>query len=107
MPLSDRFDTQKIPNQYRPTTYFGGLRLPETITFTSPDPDLLPVPSPELLELHAVCSKVAHMSGATDYLDEFDRDMDGLDVLAFDGTSSAVLHHAIWEKLGKSVDVGT
>lgn len=46
------------------------------------------------------------MSGAAEYLDKYDDDKDHLDVLDPDGSSSGVLHHAIWEKLGKSVDVG-
>ncbi len=104
--LSNRLDIQLIPNQYKPATSWGRLlTLPEIVTFTSPDPECFPVPSPELLGLHAVCCKVAHMSGAAEYLDKYDYDMDHLDVLNPDGTSSGVLHHAIWEKLGRLVDV--
>ena len=47
------------------------------------------------------------MSGAAGYLDSQDDDMDHLDVLDPEGTSSGVLHHAIWEKLARSVDIGS
>jgi hypothetical protein len=48
------------------------------ITFTSTDPSL-PLPNPEYLKLHAAVCRVAHMSGAADYLDQLeeDRDVDG------------------------------
>ncbi|OCH83562.1 hypothetical protein OBBRIDRAFT_697915, partial [Obba rivulosa] len=36
----------------------------DRVTFKSSAPDL-PLPDPELLELHATCCKVAHLSGAT------------------------------------------
>jgi hypothetical protein len=97
---------QNIENQYRPKSCIATVVLPEVVTFTSSDPERLPLPSPKLLALHATCSKVARMSGAAEYLDKFDRDMDDLDVLAPDGTSSAVLNHAIWEKMGTSINVG-
>ncbi|KAJ7883630.1 hypothetical protein B0H14DRAFT_2434813 [Mycena olivaceomarginata] len=45
----------------------------------------LPLPEPRLLALHAVCVRVAHMSGAAEALDEFDRDVEKTLVLARDG----------------------
>ena len=63
--------------------------------FTTPDPVKLPLPSPDLLALHAACAQVAHLSGAGEYLDRILEDMEQMDVLAHDGTSSDVLYHAL------------
>ena len=60
------------------------------ITFTSTDPNL-PLPNPEYLKLHAAVCRVAFMSGAARYLDQEDRDIDRLDVLAHDGSSANLL----------------
>ena len=46
-----------------------------TTTFTSSDPSL-PLPNCEYLKLHAAVCRVAHMSGAADYLNQEDRDLD-------------------------------
>ena len=70
--------------------------MPEKITFSSPNPATLPIPSPELIASHAACAKVAHLSGASAYIDRLDQDADDLvDVLACDGGSSDVLTHVI------------
>ena len=60
------------------------------ITFTSTDPSL-PLPNPEYLKLHAAVCRVAHMSGAAGYLDQEDRDLDRIRVLARDGSSANLL----------------
>jgi hypothetical protein len=77
----------------------------EKITLTSPDTINLPIPSPELIALHAACARVAHLSGAGAYIDEFDQDADDLDVLACDGGSSDVLTHVILRSMTHSVGV--
>jgi hypothetical protein len=82
-------------NCYRVETLDDTIKLPKKVTFTSSDPTNLPVPSPELLALHAACAKVAHLSGASEHIDELDRDLDDLRVLAADGSSSSVLAHAL------------
>lgn len=104
--LSYHLDAQKIPNQYKPSTFHPILILPKVVTFTSLDPERFPVPSLELLALHEACCKVGQLSGAVEYLDKYDRDIDDLDVLAPDGASFGALHHAIWKKLGRSVGIG-
>jgi hypothetical protein len=73
------------------------LKVPKKqVTFTSSDPTRYPdLPSPKLLALHAACAKVAHLSGAGEYVDSLDRDRDRLGVLALDGSSSVVLNHAL------------
>jgi hypothetical protein len=80
-------------------------QVPKKVTFTSPDPITLPVPSPELLALHAACAKVAHLSGAGEQIDKFDRDLDDLRVLAPDGSSSSVLAHALSNRMAFSMGV--
>ena len=44
---------------------------PDLVTFTTSDPALLPLPSPQLLALHAACAQVAHLSGAREYIDKY------------------------------------
>ena len=80
--------------------------MPEKITLMSSDPAKLPIPSPELIALHAACAKVAHLSGAGAYIDQLDRDADDLDVLAGDGGSSDVLTHVILRSMTRSESVG-
>ena len=69
--------------------------VPGTATFTSSDPDHLPCPSWELLALHAACAKVAHFSGAGEYINKFDCDADDMNALGTDGGSSAILTRAL------------
>ncbi|GBE87980.1 hypothetical protein SCP_1202060 [Sparassis crispa] len=55
----------------------------------------LPLPDPRLLSLHATCAKVAHLSGAGEYIDAILRDMEELKLLASDGGSAHVLQDAL------------
>jgi len=80
-------------------------QVPEEITLTSSDPAKLPVPSPKLIALHAACAKVAHLSGASAYIDKLDQDADDLDVLAGDGGSSDILTHVISRSMTCSVGI--
>ncbi|KAI0760556.1 hypothetical protein C8Q74DRAFT_1451463 [Fomes fomentarius] len=54
------------------------------------------LPDPRYLRLRAACCRVAHLSGAAEYLDEIYRDMDTIQVLAVDGSSAEVLDAALW-----------
>ncbi|KAJ3748142.1 hypothetical protein DFH05DRAFT_1534083 [Lentinula detonsa] len=81
----------------------GGL--PEFIEFTSSYPKL-PLPSPDLLALHAVCAKVAHLSGAGEYIEQLDRNVEELCVLAADGQSFYTLEHALMRATPSIIDVG-
>ncbi|KII85756.1 hypothetical protein PLICRDRAFT_178085 [Plicaturopsis crispa FD-325 SS-3] len=88
-----------------------GYSIPETVHFTVHDTDVpgfprpyvehLPLPSPRYLELHAACCKVAHMSGAAEYLDEVMRDIESIGVLAEDGGSADVLVQAMISRFCK------
>ncbi|KAF9645780.1 hypothetical protein BDM02DRAFT_3119694 [Thelephora ganbajun] len=53
--------------------------------------DNAPPPDPQLLALHATCARVAHMSGAAEFLDEIERKAEETNVLAFDGSSARLL----------------
>ncbi|KII93012.1 hypothetical protein PLICRDRAFT_170811 [Plicaturopsis crispa FD-325 SS-3] len=78
----------------------------ELVTFTTSDPEHLPLPSAELLALHATCAKVAHLSGASEYLNKFDRDVENMKVMAFDGGSFETLNYALAGVAEAAVDVG-
>ncbi len=70
-------------------------RLPRrTVTFTTPDPEALPLPSPAYLAIHAACCRVARLSGAADYVEEVLREeeevrerIERIGILAEDGSS--------------------
>jgi len=89
------FEETATPNYYRVRTTKLLLPVRENVMFTTPDPLKLPLPSPDLLALHAACAQVAHLSGAGEYVDRILKDMEDICVLAHDGTSSEVLHHAL------------
>ncbi|KDQ51060.1 hypothetical protein JAAARDRAFT_541724 [Jaapia argillacea MUCL 33604] len=72
------------------------------IQLTTTDPDLA-LPDPRLLRLHAACAKVAHFSGAGKIVDETLRDIEELEVLAYDGGSAHVLIAAL---LNSRIQVG-
>jgi hypothetical protein len=98
--------TQTVKNRYKINCTDELFTPPEEVTFTTPDDKNLPVPSEELLALHAACAKVAHFSGAAEYIDESDRDVESLGVLAHNGSSAEVLRSAILNRMNQIVDVG-
>ncbi|KZP08743.1 hypothetical protein FIBSPDRAFT_964551 [Athelia psychrophila] len=51
----------------------------------------LSAPDPRYLKLHAACAQVAHLSGAAEYFDNILKDIEGIRVLAQDGSSSDLL----------------
>ncbi|KAH9080585.1 hypothetical protein EDB83DRAFT_2284635 [Lactarius deliciosus] len=60
------------------------------ITLTSEDPRL-PLPNPDYLEIHAACCRVAHLSGAGEYMDKVLEDLEDTRVLSEDGSSAHIL----------------
>ncbi|KAF8059914.1 hypothetical protein FPV67DRAFT_1708679 [Lyophyllum atratum] len=70
---------------------------PDFVTFTTPDAEKLPVPSPTYLAIHAACAKVAHLSGAAACIDKFYQDMEDGKTLDPNGASANMLEHAILE----------
>ena len=92
-------DFQDIPNTYKlcaAHSFLINRRWRSIITFTTPDPVKLPVPSPSYLELHAACCRVANLSGAGEYIDKVLRDMEDIQVLSQDGASAEALQYALW-----------
>jgi hypothetical protein len=65
------------------------------VTFTTPDPQNLPLPSPEYLKIHAACARVAHLSGAGEHIDQVLRELEDTKVLSKDGASVDALDHAL------------
>lgn len=57
-------------------------------------PDLR-VPDPRYLQLHAACSKIAHASGAAEFIEEFLADYEELKTLSRDGSSYELLGQAL------------
>lgn len=72
------------------------VRIRNQVTLTTPDASKYPLPSPQLLALHAASAKVSHLSGAGEYLDHIwqDPEMENISVLAHNGASD-VLHRAL------------
>ncbi|KAI6033301.1 hypothetical protein EDC04DRAFT_3115023 [Pisolithus marmoratus] len=70
---------------------------PTYVTFSTPDPQRLPLPSPTYLAIHAAFAKVAHLSGAGEYIDKILRRLEDALVLAEDGGSAELLHTACWD----------
>jgi hypothetical protein len=64
------------------------------VTLRTTDPDLA-LPDGRYLRLHAACATVAHLSGATEYIELLYREMEETVVLASDGTSAEILSLAL------------
>jgi hypothetical protein len=71
-------------------------KLPEYVTFTTPDQDKYPVPDPTYLAIHAACAKVAHLSGAAESISKFQQDMEDGDTLDPHGSDALLLEQAIF-----------
>ncbi|KAJ3837494.1 hypothetical protein F5878DRAFT_622249 [Lentinula raphanica] len=89
------FEETDTVNCYRVIAFNKKIQEFRTVTLTTPDPVLYPLPDPKLLALHATCAKVAHLSGAGEYLDKIDYDEETIGVLATDGGSFEVLNQAL------------
>ena len=72
----------------------------DRITFRScmfNDGTVIPPPSSELIRLHAACVKIAHMSGAIEMLDKYDRDTIPFQSLSTSAVSSDFNIHSLDE----------
>jgi hypothetical protein len=70
------------------------VNLPPKVTFQTHDPIRLPVPRREYLVLHAACARIAHLSGAADYIETIHRELESTTVLSNDGSSMGILDAA-------------
>lgn len=61
----------------------------------TPQVEKVPPPDSYLLALHATCARVTHMSGAAEFFDQLQRDVEDTRVLAFDGSSAPLLSNLI------------
>lgn len=52
------------------------------VTFTSPNPEMLPLPNPRYLAFHAAVAKVVHMAGMAEHLDDILRKYENIRVLS-------------------------
>ncbi|KAF8575615.1 hypothetical protein K439DRAFT_1369508 [Ramaria rubella] len=88
-----------VPNSYHVCSTNPELieDISSPVIFTSMHPSL-PLPDPRYLALHAACAKVAHLSGAGEYVESVYRDMDSAEVLANNGSSADVLETALARK---------
>ncbi|KAF9513966.1 hypothetical protein BS47DRAFT_1382187 [Hydnum rufescens UP504] len=88
----------KVPNKYRvgafPERLLTLFDLLCEVIFTSSDP-LLPLPNPRYLEMHTTATKVAHLSGAAEYIEKTLRDLEEVKVLVADGSSAELLKSAL------------
>ncbi|RPD55394.1 hypothetical protein L227DRAFT_510242, partial [Lentinus tigrinus ALCF2SS1-6] len=89
--VPDKPHTYRI--ETRPPYFPDPSEVPREVTFTSRYN--LPLPSPKYLRIHAACCRIAHLSGAVEYLDKVYRDREDLGVLAEDGASAPVLSHLL------------
>jgi hypothetical protein len=52
------------------------------VTFTSPNPEVYPLPDPRYLAFHAAIAKVVHMAGMAEHLDNILRKYEDIRVLS-------------------------
>lgn len=82
------------PDTYRVCVPSPDMMLPElhhTVTFTTPDPARLPLPSRDYLAIHACCAQVAHLSGAIGYFEMVQCELEDACFLAADGSPAKAL----------------
>ncbi|KAJ7832318.1 hypothetical protein B0H14DRAFT_2803173 [Mycena olivaceomarginata] len=61
------------------------------------------LPSPALLAIRAACSRVAHMSGAAEQIDQILRDLEEMPVMAWDGGSAELLASRLSQMSGSAL----
>ncbi|TFY78403.1 hypothetical protein EWM64_g5610 [Hericium alpestre] len=64
-----------------PAKTSNGDLMANTYDVLASDPEVIPAPHPELIAVHAACARVAHMSGAAEYLEELCRETDAISVM--------------------------
>ncbi|KZT02084.1 uncharacterized protein LAESUDRAFT_730607 [Laetiporus sulphureus 93-53] len=69
------------------------LHAPKEVEFTTSRD--IPLPNPKYLSIHAACCRVAHLSGAAEPIDDIQRDIEELPVLANNGASLDTLTYAL------------
>ncbi|OJA13881.1 hypothetical protein AZE42_05401 [Rhizopogon vesiculosus] len=92
-PVLNQVTLQPTPHSYVLNSICPSvLGTPQTVSFTTPDPVYLPLPSPQYLRLHAACARVLFLSGATGFFGDVLEDICDICNLAIDGSS---LEHSL------------
>ncbi|KAJ7166287.1 hypothetical protein C8R43DRAFT_1162659 [Mycena crocata] len=73
-------------------------------TCTASKTNLPALPSPSLLAIRAACSRVAHMSGAAEQVDQILRDLEDTPVMVEDGGSAHLLESRLLQSL-RAIDI--
>ncbi|KIO21020.1 hypothetical protein M407DRAFT_219453 [Tulasnella calospora MUT 4182] len=106
------FEATDAPNTYNMCSNDEGnfnLVLPpilRQVTLKSTNPSI-PLPNSDYLRIHAACAKVAHLSGAAEYLETILNEWEERPVLASDGGSADMLsfllarRRGVWSEQGK------
>jgi hypothetical protein len=77
-------------------------RLPVTLTlYLTPDRSIDP-PSPQLLKIHAAIGRILHLSAASDYIDDFLRDIEEMEAGEVMPNGSTRLDDYVWFRLGET-----
>jgi hypothetical protein len=71
------------------------LRFCKTNPITFQTKTNFPLPNPDYLRIHAACCRVAHLSGAAEYMDKILEDLEDMRVLSNDGSSARLLSFAL------------
>ena len=87
--IQDTLNTYTIRTAVRIRT-ITTLPNPLVVTFTTTDNNL-ELPNPKYLRIHAAVCRVAHMSGAAEYMELHDREDGEKNVMAYDGSSADLL----------------
>jgi hypothetical protein len=74
-------------------TYLTGCKT--LVKFSTEDSKNLPLPSPEYLKIHGACARIAHLSGAGEYIDQILRELEDTKFLSEDGASAELLAHLL------------
>ncbi|KAG8812506.1 hypothetical protein FRC17_002006 [Serendipita sp. 399] len=79
--------------KYGPTLFDPSIK--SEVEFTTPNAEIMPLPNPAYLRLHAACTKIAYMSGAGEIIHKLEREIEDMDVLASDGSSVNYLQYRL------------
>lgn len=74
--------------------------VPTQIVLTDHTDGRVPMPNPRYFELHNICAKVMHLSGAAEVVAKLLWDLKEIDVLAEDGSNAAQLSSALSMAIG-------
>ncbi|KAG7088777.1 hypothetical protein E1B28_012743 [Marasmius oreades] len=91
---------QDTPHTYNLHTYseknkHRQYRVPQRVTFTDHSNGKTAMPDRRYLQLHHICAKVLHLSGALKVVKKFEWEMERLEGLAADGSSAKYLSEAL------------